>query len=262
MDAYDPATVFSSIDESGRYAYGNQPQIAAGEPRPAGRGPAAAVRRQQRRWPLVEAATEVLNGFTRRLRASLGQCAWRRSLGSPRRTGRWRRTPSTLDAVADGRFHAVSSARCPPDTARTLFTEPEPLMPGVARREVLLPADRAAVTAAYDLGQPRLHPARNACAEEALAAATEGEMGPFRPCSRTSFLRPSRSGPAWEDYAGPAPDEPRPVLSPTAAPRARAGALPSTTRSGCGWGRLSWSRRGPATGRRPVTQLPRQPGGG
>jgi len=28
MDAYDPATVFSSIDEGGRYAYGNQPTIA------------------------------------------------------------------------------------------------------------------------------------------------------------------------------------------------------------------------------------------
>lgn len=29
MDTYDPATVFSSIDSHGRYAYGNQPQIAA-----------------------------------------------------------------------------------------------------------------------------------------------------------------------------------------------------------------------------------------
>jgi uncharacterized protein YdiU (UPF0061 family) len=28
LDAYDPATVFSSIDEQGRYAYGNQPGIA------------------------------------------------------------------------------------------------------------------------------------------------------------------------------------------------------------------------------------------
>ena len=28
MDAYDPATVFSSIDAQGRYAYGNQPAIA------------------------------------------------------------------------------------------------------------------------------------------------------------------------------------------------------------------------------------------
>ncbi|MDF2717770.1 MAG: hypothetical protein K0R28_4695, partial [Paenibacillus sp.] len=29
MDNYDPATVFSSIDTNGRYAYGNQPPIAA-----------------------------------------------------------------------------------------------------------------------------------------------------------------------------------------------------------------------------------------
>ncbi|WP_240420165.1 protein adenylyltransferase SelO [Paenibacillus periandrae] len=29
MDTYDPATVFSSIDSNGRYAYGNQPHIAA-----------------------------------------------------------------------------------------------------------------------------------------------------------------------------------------------------------------------------------------
>ncbi|UHA72138.1 protein adenylyltransferase SelO [Paenibacillus sp. 481] len=29
MDTYDPATVFSSIDADGRYAYGNQPHIAA-----------------------------------------------------------------------------------------------------------------------------------------------------------------------------------------------------------------------------------------
>jgi uncharacterized protein YdiU (UPF0061 family) len=28
IDAYDPATVFSSIDQQGRYAYGNQPRIA------------------------------------------------------------------------------------------------------------------------------------------------------------------------------------------------------------------------------------------
>src|SRR5690606_22140613 len=28
LDAYDPGSVFSSIDTGGRYAYGNQPQIA------------------------------------------------------------------------------------------------------------------------------------------------------------------------------------------------------------------------------------------
>ena len=30
MDAFDPDTVFSSIDYGGRYAYGNQPAIAPG----------------------------------------------------------------------------------------------------------------------------------------------------------------------------------------------------------------------------------------
>ena len=35
MDAYDPATVFSSIDHGGRYAYGNQPGDRAVEPRAA-----------------------------------------------------------------------------------------------------------------------------------------------------------------------------------------------------------------------------------
>ncbi len=29
MEAYDPATVFSSIDQWGRYAFGNQPAVAA-----------------------------------------------------------------------------------------------------------------------------------------------------------------------------------------------------------------------------------------
>ena len=49
MDAYDPATVFSSIDHGGRYAYGNQPAIAPVEPRPARRDAAAADRRRHRR---------------------------------------------------------------------------------------------------------------------------------------------------------------------------------------------------------------------
>jgi uncharacterized protein YdiU (UPF0061 family) len=33
MDAYDPATVFSSIDHGGRYAYGNQPRSRSGTSR-------------------------------------------------------------------------------------------------------------------------------------------------------------------------------------------------------------------------------------
>jgi uncharacterized protein YdiU (UPF0061 family) len=61
MDAYDPATVFSSIDQGGRYAYGNQPSIAQWN----------LARLAEALLPLfdadtdkaVERATEVLNRF-------------------------------------------------------------------------------------------------------------------------------------------------------------------------------------------------------
>ena len=36
MDTFDLATVFSSIDDRGRYAYGNQPGVLQVEPGPAG----------------------------------------------------------------------------------------------------------------------------------------------------------------------------------------------------------------------------------
>jgi uncharacterized protein YdiU (UPF0061 family) len=61
MDTYDPATVFSSIDEGGRYAYGNQPPIAQWN----------LARLAEAMLPLfdprveraVELATAVLDGF-------------------------------------------------------------------------------------------------------------------------------------------------------------------------------------------------------
>lgn len=64
MDAYDPATVFSSIDAHGRYAYGNQPAI----------GQWNLTRFAETLLPLlnpkeeaaIEMATEALNGFQSR----------------------------------------------------------------------------------------------------------------------------------------------------------------------------------------------------
>lgn len=78
MDIYDPATVFSSIDTGGRYAYGNQPPIALWN----------LTRLAETLLPLlhedtergVEMAQEILGGFERRyldywfdgMRAKLG----------------------------------------------------------------------------------------------------------------------------------------------------------------------------------------------
>ena len=161
MDAFDPATVFSSIDERGRYAYGNQPGVLQWN----------LARLAEALLPLfddtvddnaaaAEAATEVLNGFaqayeqhwTEGMAAKLG-------LGTPDRelTGRH----PEADAVAEGRLHRSSSARCRPaprgrcSPSRSLSTR------WAARREALLPADRAAVGRRDGPGQPRLHPAQS-----------------------------------------------------------------------------------------------------
>ena len=81
MDAYDPATVFSSIDDYGRYAYGNQPPIAQWN----------LARFAETLLPLlhedtetaVDIATEAVTGFSdqfkrewlRVMRAKLGLCS-------------------------------------------------------------------------------------------------------------------------------------------------------------------------------------------
>ena len=62
MDRYDPATVFSSIDEGGRYAYANQPPIA--------------------QWNLARLAEALLHAVRRRPGARRSSWPTRRSLAS------------------------------------------------------------------------------------------------------------------------------------------------------------------------------------
>jgi len=199
MDAFDPATVFSSIDERGRYAYGNQPGILQWN----------LARLAEALLPLfddnsetaVEAATEVLNGFTTAyerhwaegMAAKLGIAAPDRALAEDILK------LMRLQKVDFTRFFRALSA----GTARTLFTEQEPFDAWAARREALLPAGHAAVSAAMDRVNPVYIP-RNHRVEEALAAATEGEIGPFRRLV-DAVSRPFEERPGLEDYAGPAP---------------------------------------------------------
>ena len=199
MDTFDPATVFSSIDERGRYAYGNQPGVLQWN----------LARLAEALLPLfddnseaaAEAATEVLNGFaqayeqhwTEGMAAKLGLVTTDREL--------------TVDILKLMRlqkidftqfFRALSAG-----TARTLFTEPEPFDSWAARREVLLPADRAAVAAAMDRVNPVYIP-RNHRVEEALATATKGDMGPFHQLV-DAVSRPFDERPGLADYTRPAP---------------------------------------------------------
>ena len=207
MDAFDPATVFSSIDERGRYAYGNQPQILQWN----------LARLAEALLPLfddnseaaAEAATEVLNGFgaayerhwAEGMAAKLGITAPDRALAQDVLK------LMQLQAVDFTRFFRALSA----GTARTLFTQPEPFDAWAARREALLPADRTAAAAAMDRANPVYIP-RNHRVEEALAAATEGEMGPFRRLTDV-VSHPFEERPGLEDYAGPAPVSSTPYVT-------------------------------------------------
>jgi uncharacterized protein YdiU (UPF0061 family) len=214
MDAYDPATVFSSIDDSGRYAYGHQPRILQWN----------LARLAEALLPLfddnseaaVEAATEVLNGFVdayerhwaQGMAAKLGLAAPDRDLTEDvLKLMRLQKVDFTrfFRALSAGTAQSAGTALSA-GTARTLFTEPEPFDAWAARRQVLLPADRAAVAAAMDRVNPVYIP-RNHRVEEALAAATDGELGPFRRLVDV-VSRPFEERPGLADYAGPAPEDP------------------------------------------------------
>jgi serine/tyrosine/threonine adenylyltransferase len=199
LDAYDPATVFSSIDHAGRYAFGNQPAVAQWNlarlaeallPLIDGDGDAA-----------VEAATAVLGEF-----ADSYQRHWAEGVAA--KLGLTAPDPELatdlLELMRAQRvdfttfFRALAAGR-----ARSLFTDPEPFDAWAARREALLPEDRAGVAAAMNRINPVYIP-RNHHVEEALTQATAGDLAPFR---RLVDLvsTPFDERPGLERYAEPAP---------------------------------------------------------
>jgi uncharacterized protein YdiU (UPF0061 family) len=199
MDAFDPATVFSSIDERGRYAYGNQPAIAQWNLARLGETLLPLI--DEDADAAVEAATAVVNGFAevysghwaRGMAAKLGLAAPDRELVADLlELMRGQRVDFTLF------FRALAAG-----TARSLFAEPEPFDAWAARREALLTGDRAAVAAAMDRVNPVYIP-RNHRVEEALAAATAGDMAPFLRMVEV-VSRPYEERPGLEDHTGPAP---------------------------------------------------------
>ena len=105
MNAYDPDTVFSSIDHGGRYAYGNQPAIAQWN----------LARFAETLLPLLDpdpekavaVATEVLGRVPRPVRAVLARRDAEEA-GAPDGRGRRRRVDpvaARLDAEVPGRLH-------------------------------------------------------------------------------------------------------------------------------------------------------------
>jgi uncharacterized protein YdiU (UPF0061 family) len=211
MDAFDPATVFSSIDHAGRYAYGNQPAIAQWNLARLAETLLALLGAGEE--DAVAAAGAVLESFPDRyhdywcegMRAKLG-------LADGHRDNR-ALFDDLLELMRVQRvdftscFRALSAAvRGDPGRARSLFTEPAVFEAWSERwlaRVASQASDAQAVAAAMDRVNPVYVP-RNHLVEEALAAATAGDLGPFDRLLDV-LASPFDKRPGMEAYAAPAP---------------------------------------------------------
>jgi len=219
MDAYDPATVFSSVDETGRYAFANQPLIAQWNLARLAEAllelidpdPDRAVERAneviEAFWPAFQ--TELLGRMRQKLglvQAAEGDLELVKGLLAVMQaagadfTLTFRRL---ADAVEDeGRLGEVWA----------LFADPAPFEAWatgwrrrLAREPELAPAARAA---RMREASPAVIP-RNKWVEEALAAAvSEGDLGPFERLQR-ALARPY-DAPDDPAFAGP----PEPMAGP------------------------------------------------
>ncbi|RZJ12673.1 MAG: YdiU family protein [Rubrivivax sp.] len=218
MEAYDPAAVFSSIDHAGRYAYGNQPGIARWNlarfaetllPLMADEDDEPAVAQA------VAAATAVINEeFPAAMDAAL-------LAGQRRKLGIQGATPA--DDVADRALasdwlallhaqsvdftlawrHLAGAAEGRPEPLRDLFFDRAALDAWLDRWLERLNRHGVGSAVQMRLANPAVIP-RNHLVEEALTAATEGDLAPFE-----TLLAALRS--PWEEsalttrYAAPAP---------------------------------------------------------
>jgi uncharacterized protein YdiU (UPF0061 family) len=207
MEAYDPETVFSSIDSWGRYAYGNQPAVAQWNLARFAESLLPLLADDQER--AVAIATEALGGFTQRY-----QAAW--SAGMRAKLG----LPDGLPADASASLvndllsllhasqvdftsffrHLGSAARGDAEPARALFAD-------LAGFDTWSAAWRATGPdpAVMDRANPVYIP-RNHLVEEALVAATAGDLAPVERLLEV-LARPYDERPGLDRYAEPAPGD-------------------------------------------------------
>lgn len=191
MDTFDPATVFSSIDTAGRYAYGNQPSITQWNL--ARLAETLLVLLDDDTDAAVEMATASLHTFTDRY-----DYHWRSGLRRKLGISHDDATISELDdsevlddlmvVLRSGNvdmtrfFRALADAVDGDDTAvRSLVDDPPQLDGWLARWRTQLPLTRRspqAIAADMNAVNPVYVP-RNHLVEHALDTATAGDLGPF-----------------------------------------------------------------------------------
>jgi serine/tyrosine/threonine adenylyltransferase len=211
MDAFDPATVFSSIDHGGRYSYGNQPRI--GQWNLARLAEALVPLINEDTDTAIAAATHILQTFPERFHRY-----W--SAGMHAKLG-LAEADDTTEALIDdlltlfhehavdytSSFRALSaSLRGDTTAARSLFAEPSAFDAWADRwREQLAHegSDAHETASAMDQINPVYIP-RNHHVEEALAAATADDLEPFRRLLHV-LADPFKERSGLQSYAAPAP---------------------------------------------------------
>jgi uncharacterized protein YdiU (UPF0061 family) len=199
MEAYDPSTVFSSIDHGGRYAYGNQPMI----------GQWNLARLAEALLPLLgpeptPAVSAILATFPARLhghwltgmRAKLG-LAGEDPDDEPLFT-------DLLTIMHGARADYTSTFRALSAALRGDGSRISPELTGwIDRWRARLQGERSVIADAMDRVNPVYIP-RNHLVEDALTAATAGELAPFERLLEV-VTDPFTERPGREAYAEPAP---------------------------------------------------------
>jgi uncharacterized protein YdiU (UPF0061 family) len=213
MEAYDPATVFSSIDVGGRYAYGNQPRIAHWNL--ARLGEALLALFADELEPAVEAANGVLATFAARYE-SHWLAGMRDKLGLVSTDPGDGKLAHDLLGVLEAQrvdmtsgFRALAAAACGDDgPIHALLTEPAAFDVWAARWRLRLDANaRPApeVARSMDRANPCYVP-RNQLVDDALTAAVDGDMGPYERLV-DAVTHPFEARPGFEAYALPSPPD-------------------------------------------------------
>jgi len=214
MESYDPATVFSSIDHQGRYAYVNQPVIA--------------------RWNLARFAETLLHLLsddkeraiaiaTELLTQSPALFSKHILQGQRAKLGLQKEQPEDAVLVADwlkllsaqevdytlGWRRLADAVEGNVEPLRALFRDWAPVAAWLLQfraRSEAEGVDRQAQAQAMRRENPIVIP-RNHLVEEALAAAVENDdLGPFERLLE-ALERPFEERPAFSRYAEPAPRE-------------------------------------------------------
>ena len=207
MEAYDPKTVYSSIDVGGRYAYGNQPGVAQWNLARFAEAVLPLIDEDESR--AVELAEEALGSFATRYRAAW-TAGMRRKLGLPVTVADETVSALTDDLLAllhEGHVDFTSFFRSLGSAARGDVEPARGLVLDLVGIDAWLERWRALDPDAELMDQVNpVYIPRNHLVEEALAAGTEGDLAPLERLLE-AVTDPYRERPGLERYAAPAPDD-------------------------------------------------------